>query len=85
MKAINVEVIDVNKGRVTIVSASEPASLTISGADVEGLRDGYVLAAGSIIVTPAHNYIAFEDGVFMEKPGTVENEDDGGDDIPSAS
>ena len=67
MKAVSVEWVDVNKGIVLVVSSTTPASLTITGADVEGLKDDYVLAAGSVIVTPSKNYIAFEDGVFTEK------------------
>lgn len=67
MKAINIEVIDEGKGIVLTVSSTTPASLTISGADVDGLPSDYVLAAGSVIVTPEKNYIAFEDGVFTEK------------------
>ena len=67
MKAINIEVIDEDKGIVLTVSSTTPASLTISGADVDGLPNDYVLAAGSVIVTPEKNYIAFEDGVFTEK------------------
>ena len=54
-------------GIVTIVSPTDPVSLTITGADVEGLPDDYVLAAGSVLVTPSKNYIAFDDGVFVEK------------------
>ena len=67
MKAVSVEWVDVNKGIVLVVSSTTPASLTITGADVDGLKDDYVLAAGSVLVTPSKNYIAFEDGVFTEK------------------
>lgn len=67
MKAINIEVIDDSKGIVLTVSSTTPASLTITGAAVDGLPNDYVLAAGSVIVTPEKNYIAFEDGVFTEK------------------
>ena len=67
MKAVSVEWVDVNKGIVLVVSPTEPSSLTITGSDVEGLKDGYVLAAGSVIVTPSKNYIAFADGTFTEK------------------
>lgn len=67
MKAINVEVIDDKKGIVLIVHNTTPSSLTIDGSDVEGLPDDYVLAAGSVIVTPSKNYIAFTDGTFTEK------------------
>ena len=67
MKAVSVEWVDVNKGIVLVVSSTTPASLTITGSDVEGLKDDYVLAAGSVIVTPSKNYIAFVDGTFTEK------------------
>lgn len=67
MKAVSVEWVDVNKGIVLVVSSTTPASLTITGSDVEGLKDDYVLAAGSVIVTPNKNYIAFVDGTFTEK------------------
>ena len=67
MKAVSVEWVDVNKGIVLVVSSTTPASLTITGADVDGLKDDYVLAAGSVIVTPNKNYIAFADGTFTEK------------------
>jgi hypothetical protein len=53
--------------RVVLLSAETPASLTITGADVEGLNSGDVIAMGSVLITPDANYIAFEDGVFTEK------------------
>ena len=56
-----------NKGIVTILSAEAPASLEITGADVDGLPDGYTLAAGSKLITAASDYIAFTDGTFTEK------------------
>lgn len=67
MKAVSVEWVDVNKGIVTIVSDTTPSSLTITGADVDGLKDDYVIAAGSVLVTPDENYIAFADGEFTQK------------------
>jgi len=67
MIASSIEFVDVKKGRVTVLSSTTPASLTITGADVDGLPDDYVLAAGSVLVTPDKNYIAFADGVFAEK------------------
>ena len=67
MKAINVEVITEKKGIVLVVSSTTPASLNITGADVDGLPSDYVLAAGSVLVTPSKNYIAFVDGTFTEK------------------
>lgn len=66
MKAIHIDVIDETKGIVLIVSPDAPPT-NVTGADVEGLNDDYILAAGSVIVTPGANYIAFEDGVFTAK------------------
>ena len=67
MIASNIEFVDIKKGRVTVLADEAPASLNITGADVDGLPDDYVLAAGSVLVTPSTNYIAFEDGTFTEK------------------
>lgn len=67
MRAVSTDWVEVGKGIVTIVSSTEPESLTITGADVDGLPDDCVIASGSVIVTPDTNYIAFEDGVFTEK------------------
>lgn len=53
--------------RAVIVAEMTPASLSISGADVEELGPEYVIAAGSVLITPGANYIAFADGVFTEK------------------
>jgi hypothetical protein len=53
--------------RAVILSDSAPASLSLTGADVDGLNDDVIIAAGSVIITPSSNYIAFEDGVFTEK------------------
>lgn len=50
-----------------IVSEDEPASMNVTGADVDGMSDDDRLAAGSVIVTAAGNYVAFEDGVFTLK------------------
>ena len=55
------------KGQVTILSENAPASLTITGADVDGLPDDYTLAAGSKLITATKDYIAFTDGEFTEK------------------
>lgn len=49
---------------VTIMSDSTPASLAITGADVEGMEDGDIIATGSQIITPTDTYLAFEDGQF---------------------
>ena len=67
MKAVYTDSVDVNKGIVTIVSSTTPASLNITGADVEGLPDDFILAAGSVIITPTTNYVAFGEGEFTEK------------------
>ena len=53
--------------RAVILSEDTPSSLSITGADVDGLGDDDVLAAGSVLITPSANYIAFEEGVFTEK------------------
>lgn len=56
--------------RAIILSEEEPESLEITGADVDGLGDEDIIAAGSVLITPDANYIAFEDGVFMAKGGS---------------
>jgi hypothetical protein len=53
--------------RALILSDDTPASLSIDGGDVEGMNDGDVIAAGSVLITPDKNYIAFTDGTFTEK------------------
>ena len=53
--------------QATFLSTDTPASLEISGADVEGMSEGEVIAAGSVLITPTANYIAFTDGVFTQK------------------
>jgi len=53
--------------RVVLLSDAAPASLTVTGADVEGMNTGDVIAAGSVLITPSANYIAFTDGVFTQK------------------
>lgn len=53
--------------RAIILSEEEPNSLEITGADVDGLGDKDIIAAGSVLVTASANYIAFEDGVFTQK------------------
>lgn len=55
------------KGVVRIGSSTTPESLTdLTGADVTGLPDTYVLAVGSTIEAPGAVYVAFEDGNFTE-------------------
>ena len=60
-------VMTAKKGVVTLLSEDTPESLTINGSDVTGLDDDYVLAAGSVLLTPDTDYIAFDDGVFTAK------------------
>ena len=55
------------KVQATFVSPDTPSSLEVSGADVEGMAEGEVIATGSVLITPDKNYIAFEDGVFTQK------------------
>lgn len=50
-----------------IVSETNPTSLTLTGADVDGLNDDDRIAAGSVLITPSKNYVAFVDGTFKEK------------------
>lgn len=74
MKCVHADVISNNAPEIPgyrvmaiILADDTPASLEISGADVDGLNDDDVIAAGSVLITPDKNYIAFEDGVFTEK------------------
>lgn len=53
--------------KAIFLSIDTPASLEISGGDVEGLSEGEVISIGSVLITPTANYIAFEDGVFTQK------------------
>lgn len=53
--------------RVIIVSTEEPSALDIDGSDVDGMADDHGVAAGSVLIAPASNYIALEDGVFTMK------------------
>ena len=41
-------------------------NFSLTGADVEGMNDDDLIAAGSIICTPTANYIAYEDGIFAQ-------------------
>lgn len=52
---------------VTLVATSAPASLSVTGADVDGMADDAIVAAGSQLIINNKNYIALEDGVFTEK------------------
>ena len=53
--------------RVLLLSDETPSSLELTGADVPGLNEEDVLAAGSVLITPEVNYIAFTDGSFTAK------------------
>lgn len=57
--------------RCLVLSTEDPASdpLTLTGADVSGLNNNDVIAAGSLLISPGANYIAFGDGSFSEKEG----------------
>lgn len=62
------------KGVVRIGSSTTPESLTdLTGADVTGLPDNYVLAVGSTIEAPGAVYMAFEDGNFTEMNPAAES------------
>ena len=50
-----------------MTATEEPSSGTITGADVEGANDDDRFAAGSVIIMPDGNWIAFEDGEFSAK------------------
>jgi len=53
--------------RLTLLADEAPSSLTMTGADVPGLNADDVIAAGSVLITPAANFIAFTDGAFTQK------------------
>lgn len=55
------------KGVCIIITEKTPERLAVTGADVPGVADDYVFAAGSVIVAPDADYIAFRDGVFERK------------------
>lgn len=75
LKEIN-QFITSTTGVVTILSDDTPASLEIDGSDVDGIRDDYEFAPGSVIIAPAADYIAFEEGVFTQKYNTAPVEGD---------
>lgn len=66
MKVIGLEPMTINKGRAVIINETTPASLLISGADVDDFANDYVFAAGSILKTADKKYMAFTDGEFTE-------------------
>lgn len=53
--------------RVVLLSDSVPSSLTLTGADVEGMDDTDIIAVGSTLIIPDKNYMTFSTGVFTEK------------------
>lgn len=53
--------------RAVLTATEEPTSLEISGADADNVNDELGFAAGSVLIAPASNYIALEDGVFTMK------------------
>ena len=55
------------KSLVTIMSDSDPVSLSITGSDVIRMEDGDIIACGSQIITPTDVYLAFQDGEFIIK------------------
>lgn len=56
-----------DRWQVSLVSESVPASLSITGADVDEMDDTAIIAVGSVLVTPDTDFVAFEDGVFTQK------------------
>lgn len=67
MKLAELEPNTPKSGKAIILSEDTPQSLEIDGSDVDGVPDDYVFEAGSILVTPSANYIAFDDGEFTQK------------------
>lgn len=55
--------------RVVLTAAEAPDSLQLTGADVDGMDDNIRFEAGSVLLTPDKNYIAFEDGDFSGEGG----------------
>lgn len=53
--------------QVVLTADADPDTLNLTGADVDNLNDELGLAAGSVLITPSSNYIAFADGVFTLK------------------
>jgi hypothetical protein len=52
---------------VLLVNQDVGDSVEITGAQVPGLKPDDVVAAGSVLITPGANYIAFADGMFTKK------------------
>lgn len=55
--------------RVVLTATEAPDSLQLTGADVDGMDDNIRFEAGSVLLTPDGNYIAFEDGNFSGEGG----------------
>lgn len=53
--------------RAVMTATEEPTSGSITGADVNGASDDDRFTAGSAIITPSGNWIAFDDGEFAAK------------------
>ena len=54
--------------RVVLLSDDDAGdSVELTGANVPGLNSDDVIAAGSVLITPEANYIAFTDGTFTKK------------------
>ena len=52
---------------VPLIGDAAPSSLALTGADVEGMNNDDVLAAGSTLRVPGGKYILYEDGgTFQE-------------------
>ena len=52
--------------QVVICGEGAP-SATVTGADVEGMDATDIIAVGSILITDTANYVAIDDGKFVEK------------------
>ena len=50
--------------RVILTADAEPDSLELTGADVSDLASNVRFAAGSVLLTPSANYVAYVDGTF---------------------
>ena len=55
--------------RVILTADAEPDSLELTGADVADLASNVRFAAGSVLLTPSANYVAYVDGTFSGSGG----------------
>lgn len=53
-------VMDEKHGKVLIMTDSEQFNPEVRASDVNGLRSGYQIAEGSVIITPTADYICVE-------------------------